>query len=177
MESDQRLTHLPALPTKLSAADDLSTYSSYDEVLEGRRSIRKYFNIVYKRLPLILAIAIVVTVAASFYSFRQPAIYEARVRVVIEPRKPQLTLKDAVSINLGDDQKYYKTQVELLEDPELMKRVVVALDLHTEPDLFKGRSPDLLASIRSLIPSSAKITGADSPSAVANTLPRGSDPA
>ncbi len=177
MESDQRLTPLPVLSAKLSPADNLPTYSSYDDALENRRSLRKYFNIVYKRLPLILAITIVVTVAAAFYSFRQPAIYQAQVRVVIEPRKPQLTLKDAVSINLADDQKYYKTQVELLQDPELMKRVVIALGLHTQPDLFKGRGTDLVGSVRSLFPSSQKVTGADSQLPIINDPSKtGNDP-
>ena len=90
MENDQRLTPLP-ITTDLQHTHIEYTpgYSSmYDDTLAGKRSIRQYFNIVYKRLPIIVAIVIIITAAVSLYSYRQPSIYEARTGIIIEPRKP-----------------------------------------------------------------------------------------
>jgi len=135
----------------MGQGDYPAAYSSFydDETLANKRSLRQYFNVIYKRLPIILAIAILVTAAVSFYSFRQPSIYQASTEIIIEPRKPQVTQKDAININFGDDTNYYNTQLQLLQNADLMKKVVVALGLHREPNLF-GESRGLLGSIRSL---------------------------
>ena len=152
MENDQRLTPLPVTndlqPTHIEYS---SAYSSaYDDTLDSKRSIRQYFNIVYKRLPIILAITILVTAAAAFYSFRQPSIYEAHTGMLIEPRKPAQTEKAPININFGDDQKYYNTQLEILKNPDLMKRVVISLGLHRDANLFGEQTRGILAGIRSL---------------------------
>ena len=153
MENDQRLTPLPAITNDLhpSHLDYPSSYTPvYDDTLESKRSIRQYINIVYKRLPIILAITILSTAAVAFYSYRQPSIYQAQTSIIIEPRKPQVTQKDAININFGDDQKYYNTQLQLLQNQELMKRVVVALGLHREANLFGDPNRGILAGLRSL---------------------------
>src|SRR5947207_15019300 len=109
MENDQRLTPLPGnISLQAGISDIPSTYSAfYDESLENKRSLRQYFNIIYKRLPIILALTILVTAAASFYSFRQPSIYSATAQMIIEPPNPQVTRKDAIHINFGNEATYY----------------------------------------------------------------------
>ncbi len=152
MENDQRLTPLPVTNDIQSAHIDFSTgYSpAYDDSLDNKRSIRQYANIIYKRLPIILAITILSTAAAAIYSYRMPSIYQAQTEMIIEPRKPQVTQKDAININFGDDQKYYNTQLQLLQNQELMKRVVVALGLHRDANLLGDQNRGILAGIRSL---------------------------
>lgn len=122
----------------------------YDDTFDSKRSIPQYFNIVYKRLPIILAITIIVTAVVSFYSYRQPSIYQAQTELIIEPRKPQVTQRDAININFGDDQKYYNTQLELLKNQDLMKRVVVALGLHRDANLLGDQNRGILAGVRSM---------------------------
>ena len=167
MENDQRLTPLPATNDIQTAPLDFGAgYSSmYDDVLDGKRSIKQYINIVYKRLPLILAIAILITAAVAFYSYRQPSIYQANTSLIIEPRRPPATQKEAININLGDDYKYYNTQIQLLKNMGLMKHVVVALGLQREPNLFGDQNRGILASIRSLF------TGGQKPADTENSLP------
>jgi capsular exopolysaccharide synthesis family protein len=167
MENDQRLTPLPVTSDLQHAHIDYSAgYSAgYDDTLDSKRSIRQYVNIVYKRLPIILAITILVTAAAAFYSYRQPSIYQAQTELIIEPRKPQVTQKDAININFGDDQKYYNTQLQLLQNPDLMKRVVVALGLHREANLFNDQNRGIMAGIRSLFSGGQKAATTD------NSLP------
>lgn len=152
MENDQRLTPLPVTHDLQPAHIDFTgAYSSsYDDSIDNKRSIRQYFNIVYKRLPIILAITILVTAAAAFYSFRQPSIYQAQASMIIEPRKAPQTQKDAININFGDNQTYYNTQLELLKNQDLMKRVVISLGLQRDANLFGDQNRGLLAGIRSL---------------------------
>lgn len=155
MENDQRLTPLPASIADLQTTTHSvpSAYSVYydDESLESKRSIRQYFNVVYKRLPIILAITLIVTSAVALYMFRQPHQYMAVASMLIEPPKPKVTDKDSININFGMDINYSNTQLQLLQSPELMKDVVVDLGLYREPNLFGGQDRGLFASLRSLV--------------------------
>ena len=153
MENDQRLTPLPSSAELQTGPHEYpSGYSSFydDETPDGKRSIRQYFNVVYKRLPIILALSIVITAVAAFYMYRQPSVYEATTQMTIEPRKPKLQSKDSININFGLDVNYYNTQLKLLQNPELMKEVVVRLGLYHDANLFGGQNRGLLTGIRSL---------------------------
>ena len=140
--------------------------SSYgDEVVEGRRTVQQYLNVIYKRLPLIIALTTLVTVAAAFYMYRQPSVYQATTELLIEPRKPKVTSKESININFGNDINYYNTQLELLENPDLMKKVVIALGLYRNKNLLNGQEQGILASIKSLF------SGSKADSAEQNALP------
>jgi uncharacterized protein involved in exopolysaccharide biosynthesis len=117
MENDQRLTPLPKTADLHLSHHEYSNYSGFydDEAIESKRSVRQYFAIIYKRLPIILALTILVTAAASFYMYRQPSIYEAQTTMIIEPRKPKVQSKDSININFGEDINYYNTQLKLLQ--------------------------------------------------------------
>ena len=169
MEQDQRLTPLPkgvelrtAVPANYPPA-----YSSYfdDESVEGKISIRQYVNVVYKRLPLILALAILVTAAAAFYMYRQPNLYQANAQIIIEPRRPKMTSKDSININFGQDANYLQTQLQLLSGPELRKAAVIELGLHRQPDLLEEENHGVGAVLRSIFSSEKK------PESETNSLP------
>lgn len=173
MENDQRLTPLPGISDiqPVAHAEYPGSYSSsYDDSLESKRSIRQYFNVVYKRLPIILAITILVTAGAALYSYRQPSIYQAKTVMTIEPRKAPATKKnESINISFGDDQKYYNTQLNLMQNQDLMKRVVIALGLHREENLFNDSSRGILAGLKSLF------SGGQKPAETDNSLPVISD--
>ncbi len=171
MENDQRLTPLPAIadlhPSHIDYAPGY--LSGYDDTLSSKRSLRQYFNIVYKRLPIIIAITVLVTAAVAFYSYRQPSIYQASTEMIIEPRKPPQTQKEAININFGDDSKYYNTQLQLLQNQDLMKRVVISLGLQRDANLFGEQNRGILAGIKSLFSGGQKAAGPE------NSLPIVSD--
>lgn len=139
--------------------------ASYDDSIESKRSIRQYINVIIKRLPIILAITIIVTAAAAFYMYQQPSVYSATTVMTIEPRKAPQTRKESININFGDDQKYYNTQLKLMQNQDLMKRVVVSLGLHRDPNLFGDSGRGLLAGLRSLF------SGGQKPADTENSLP------
>lgn len=165
MEQDQRLTPLPKgveqLRTTTTPATYPPAYSSYfdDESLEGKLSIRQYLNVVYKRLPLILALAILVTAAAAFYMYRQPDIYSANTQIIIEPRRPKMTSKDSININFGQDVNYLQTQLQLLRGFELRKTAVIDLGLHRQANLVEPESRGVGDILRSLFSSDKKPEG------------------
>src|SRR5690606_11445736 len=168
MEQDQRLTPLhKSADSPVAHTDQYAGYSPlYDEVvIEGRRNIRQYFNIVYKRLPIILALTLIVTAAAAFYMYRQPTIYSSNVQLVIEPRKPKVTSKDAININFGNDVNYYNTQLQLLSSAELRERVITELGLYRDPNLLGENNRGFFS-----------IFSSDSEETPAGTLPVVSDP-
>lgn len=171
MENDQRLTPLPKTADLHTGQHEYSNYSSFydDEAFESKRSIQQYFNVIYKRLPIILALTVLITAAAAFYMYRQPSVYEATTAMIIEPRKPKIQSKDSININFGDDINYYNTQLKLLQNPDLMKEVVIRLGLYRDPNLFNGEDRGFLVGLRSLISGGPKTTDKE------NSLPVISD--
>ncbi|MGI9056380.1 MAG: GumC family protein [Pyrinomonadaceae bacterium] len=155
MEQDERLLPLPkteVLQTQNHNNEYPPAYSPlYDEEsFESQRSIREYLNVVYKRLPLIIALAILTTGAVALYMYRQPSMYLAVTEIIIEPRKPKLQSKDSININFGNDQQYYNTQLKLLQNPDLMRDVVVRIGMHRDPNLLDGQNRGVLTALRSM---------------------------
>ncbi len=168
MEQDQRLTPLPR-----SAGELRTTPPEYpagytgmydDEVVEGSRSIRHYANVVVKRLPMILALTLIATTLAAFYMFRQPSIYAASTQMIIEPRRPKAASRDSININFGNDANYYNTQLQLLSNPDLMRKVVLRTGLYRQANL-SGNQDGVLASVRSVF------SRGDENSETSNSLP------
>lgn len=155
MEKDERL--LPILETNelqtVHPPEPTQYAPIYDDEFSEGRSIREYWNVVYKRLPLILALSLLTTTAVAFYMYRQPSIYEANAEMIVEPRKPKLQAKDAININFGGDANYYNTQLRLLQNPDLMRNVVLTLNLQRDPNLFNNQNRGFLATVRSIFSS------------------------
>lgn len=174
MENDQRLTPLPHTATEIQAppADYPPGYSAfYDEDFEGKRSVKQYINIVYKRLPIILALALVATAAVALYMYRLPSEYQATTEMVIEPPKPKVTDKDSININFGYDANYTNTQLQLLQSPDLMKRVVIRLGLHRDPDALGEQSRGLLSGVKSIFSSNKTEANKDNALPVVTEVP------
>ena len=151
MEKDERLLPSPNIGGLQTPKEDYpANYSPFydDDTVEQKRSIVEYLNIVYKRLPIILALTVITTAVVAFYMYRQPSVFEAHTEMVIEPRKPKQTQQ--ATIITGTDVNYYNTQLELLKNPDLMREVVIRLGLHREPNLFGSQNKSFLATVRAM---------------------------
>lgn len=178
MEQDQRLTPLPkSVDLRAPKSEYPSSYAGFydDEVSEGRRSLQQYFNVVKKRLPIILALTVLVTAAAAFYMYGMPSQYQATTEMVIEPRKPKIQSKDSININFGNDANYYNTQLELLQNTDLMKKVVIRLGLYKDPDLFGNEDRGLFSGLRSIFTSGKENTSSDNSLPVVANVTSGGD--
>lgn len=179
MEEDQRLTPLPKTTELREVVGEYSpAYPSYydDEAIEGKRSIKQYVDILYKRLPIILALTLIVTAASAFYMYRLPSEYQATTEMLIEPRKPKVTSKDSININFGNDVNYYNTQLKLLQNTDLMKTVVINLGLYRDPNLFNEQDRGIGTTIRSIFSSEKSNMDRENVLPVISDTPNGSDP-
>ncbi len=155
MEKDNRLLPLPTSNDLQPVNQDYpSNYSPMndDDAFGNERSFREYFNIVYKRLPIIVAMTILTTAVVAFYMYKQPLIYQAQTSMIIEPRKASQTSKE-ININMISDTNYYATQLLLLQNRELMRDVVIRLNLHREPNLLGGQNKGFVSTFRSMFSS------------------------
>jgi capsular exopolysaccharide synthesis family protein len=155
MEKDNRLLPLPTSNDLQPVNQDYpSNYSPMndDDAFGNERSFREYFNIIYKRLPIIVAMTILTTAVVAFYMYKQPLIYQAQTSMIIEPRKASQTSKE-ININFSTDTNYYSTQLLLLKNPELMRDVVIRLNLHREPNLLGGQNKGFVSTFRSMFSS------------------------
>ncbi len=155
MEKDERLLPLPEINglQTVNQSEPTQYAPIYDDELSETRSFREYWNVVYKRLPIILALTVLTTTVVAFYMYRQPSIYEASTEMIIEPRKPKVQSKEAININFGGDTNYYNTQLRLLQNPDLMREVVIRLNLQRDPNLFSGQSRGVFSAVRSIFSS------------------------
>jgi len=154
MEKDERLLPLPN-ELQLVNQDVPTNYSPIydDETFNEKHTFREYFIIVYKRLPLILALTVLVTAAVAFYMYRQPLIFEAQTTLKISPPKPKIQSKDSININFGNDVNYSNTQLRLLQSHDLMRDVVIRLGLHNDANLLNTQNQGLFSSFRSIFSS------------------------
>ncbi|MEO6333805.1 MAG: polysaccharide biosynthesis tyrosine autokinase [Pyrinomonadaceae bacterium] len=166
-----------SLDLRASKTEYPATYGGFydDEISEGRRSIQQYFNVVKKRLPIILALTTLATAAAALYMYGMPSQYQATTEMVIEPRKPKVQSKDSININFGNDANYYNTQLELLQNSDLMKEVVIRLGLYKEPDLFGNEDRGVMSGIRSIFSSGKQQASSDNSLPVVATIPGSGD--
>jgi len=165
MDKDERLLPLPKTKDlQISNQDIPANYSPFydDDSFDERRSVREYFNVVYKRLPLILALTILVTTVAAFYMYRQPSLFAATTQMIIEPRKPKVQNKDAININFGNDANYLNTQLQILQNIDLMRDVVTRLELYKNPNLLNNEEKGIGLFLRSLFSGEKKTPAKES---------------
>jgi capsular exopolysaccharide synthesis family protein len=155
MTKDERLLPLPKINDIAAPPQETATTYApvYDEdPFAEKRSIREYLSVVLKRKWLILTIITLVTLLTALYMYRLPSVYEAKTVMLIEPRRPKPQSKDSININFGNDLEYKATQLKLIQNPDLMKRVVIKLGLYREPNLLaENTGPGLFNALRTMV--------------------------
>lgn len=111
-----------------------------------------YWNVVYKRWKVALAILCVVMVATLVASLLSKPLYRSAITVQIERENPnQLTLEDLFGI-AASDQEFLQTQYVLLKSRGLAQRVIDENKLLADPDFnpagIEGKSKDDLVKLR-----------------------------
>jgi capsular exopolysaccharide synthesis family protein len=124
-------TVIPLLPP--------SGYGAQADV-EDEFDVRKYWRAVRQRLWLIVLIVLLATLSAAIYLARKPDIYEARARVQVDIESgPTFANAKSGAIILNNpvnDPAYFSTQLQILTDGGLLRRVVKTLDLENNQAFF-----------------------------------------
>ena len=92
-------------------------------------TLRLYFEVIRKRLWIVLTILAVGITGTVLWTLRQPKIYEAAATVVVNPQTPRVNNSDEV-IELGTgtvsaNREYYNTQLKVLTSFPLAQATVV----------------------------------------------------
>ena len=105
-----------------------NTYSSVEPT-----HLREYLAVVLKRKWLILSLAVVVTSLVAIQMYRLPSVYEAQTTIQIEQKSKNIIKTKELVLNASNDPAYWGTQLKLLENPRLARKVILALDLQNNP--------------------------------------------
>ncbi|MDX6271381.1 MAG: polysaccharide biosynthesis transport protein [Acidobacteriota bacterium] len=138
--------------------------------------LRDYLSVVLKRKWLILSLLVVVTSLVAIQMYRQPTIYRAESVMQIEQKTKNLLKTKEFVINAQNDPAYWGTQLALLENPRLHRKVILALDLQNNPAFVGGQArPSLFATVRRMFsrqkPAAAPAAGQEGGLGVVNDAP------
>jgi len=112
-----------------------------------------YWNVVYKRWKIALAILLVVMIGTFLASYFSTPLYRSTVMIQIERENPnQLTVEDLFGIQVSD-QEFMQTQFYLLKSRGLADRTIRDHNLLSDPDFYPagiaGKTPAEIDQIRS----------------------------
>ncbi|HYG12328.1 MAG TPA: polysaccharide biosynthesis tyrosine autokinase [Pyrinomonadaceae bacterium] len=111
--------------------------------------LRDYLSVVMKRKWLILSLIVVVTSLVAIQMYRQPTVYRSESIIQIEPKAKSFLKTKEITINAPTDAAYWGTQLALLENPRLHRKVILALDLQNNPNFVGGQArPSLFTAVR-----------------------------
>src|SRR5687768_1708035 len=117
--------------------------------------LREYVAVVMKRKWLILSLMVVATSLAAIQMYRMPSVYEAVTTIQIEQKSRSIlsTGRDGgVTIRGGNDQQYWQTQLKLLTTQQLLRQVVMRLNLQNNPSfLGANRGTGVITSLRRVL--------------------------
>lgn len=150
MSQDNRLLPLSSASLDRPLSESAQSKKYYGDSSVDTTHLRDYLAVILKRKWLILSLVVVVTSLVTIQMYRQPPIYEAETTIQIEQKGGLIKTKELI-LNTGNDPTYWNTQLKLLENPQLARQVVIALDLQHNPAFFEGQANSgFLASIRRL---------------------------
>lgn len=119
---------------------DLAQSKPYGYGAAHDPSLKDYFFVILKRKWLILSLVLVVTSLVAIQSFRSPSIYEGQTTIRIQQKVPSILQTDKLVINGQNDPNFWGTQLKLLQNPALARKVVLTLDLPHNPAFFGGQA-------------------------------------
>jgi len=116
------------------------TINRKDPVIEvapidfGSQSLRVYRDVLCKRRWEILTALLVVLTTVTIYSFKARPVYEATARLEIEAEAPDVqSVTDLYRNIVPTDERFMKTQVQVLESDNLAWQTIQQLGLATNP--------------------------------------------
>lgn len=123
--------------------DDLyddSYYGGFTQEPSERQQLFSLLTNLKKHWLLIVLITLLGTFLVVIYEARKPDFYQAGVRVQVNNESNPATgdgPAGSIILNQGSDPSYFATQLQILEGPGLIRRVVKNLDLEHNPTFFQ----------------------------------------
>ena len=109
--------------------------------------LRRIFALVWRRIPLISAIAAAVVAVAIVAIFMLPPVYSATSLIVFDPIRKDLLDPSAQSSSGSADNARIESEVELLRSDSILLKVIASQNLLPEGDAAPGLRARVLAAI------------------------------
>lgn len=119
-----------------------SYYGSAAEPSE-RHQLFAVLSILRKYWLTIVGVTLLGTCLVIVYEARKPDYYTAEVRIQVNNETNPAaggSTTGSIILNPGNDPGYFTTQLQILEGPGLLRRVVKAVDLENNPSFFRSRT-------------------------------------
>jgi succinoglycan biosynthesis transport protein ExoP len=144
---DTRLARMPVDDWKAP----LDAPSAYSMGLAGKdNELRHFISFLLRRKWVIVSAVLITTSAVALYVYSLPSIYEASATIQLDVKQSSY-LEDAKGnvLQYYDNDDYQNTQIKLLSNPQLMRQVILKLDLEHNPN-FINPPLDIISRIRRL---------------------------
>lgn len=116
----KQIVQLPYIEIERSGAD---VYG--DEI-----HLREYVQRVFRHKWIVVIITFLLTAIAAYFIFTQPILYQAAAQIQVDS-EAELELARTKGLSTFEDRAYFNTQLELLENPKLITKVIKKYDLNT----------------------------------------------
>src|SRR5258706_11428195 len=119
-------------------------YGPPNRVDEGVR-LRDVWVAISKRRWMIMLIVMLITTTTAVMLARKPDIYMSETDVQVDTEGPASGLtsgKGNIIVDTGSDPTYFNTQLQIITNPGLLRRVVKTLDLEHNPDFLRTQAND-----------------------------------
>lgn len=130
-------------------------YTNYRGTNVAEESVRfaDYWRAVRKRLWLVIGIVIMIMTMTAIYMARRPDIFQAKAQLQVNLPKdnPDLLTDNKRAAAATADPAYFNTQLQNLNSPGLLRRVVKEINLESNKDFLVNRSEESRSSWNSLL--------------------------
>ena len=119
---------------------------------QGVLDLRHYFQVLWKRKWLILAVLGVTVGSAWVFQALQTPLYEAKATVMIEPEPPRVVNIQDVAPGSGNTGEYYATQYRVITSRPIAEATIERLRLKERvPEIGTSRDPARAFSARAVV--------------------------
>ncbi|HZH34173.1 MAG TPA: polysaccharide biosynthesis tyrosine autokinase, partial [Pyrinomonadaceae bacterium] len=143
----------PLVEAKLPLAAE--PYQNYRGVATAEEGIRlvDYWRAIRKRLWLVIGIAVLITTLVAIYMSRRPDIFlaTAQVQVDLEGVNQDLVSNERRAPVVNSDPAYFNTQLQILNSPSLLRRVVREIDLENNKEFATIKQEQSRSGFRSFL--------------------------
>jgi len=114
--------------------------------------LRDYLDVIFRRRWLIVSFLMLTFISTLILTLASPKIYKASSSIEVSPQDQKVTKFEEVVGSEVRVQEFYQTQVDLLQNNELARRVIETLELAENPTVKEmlegGGNPGLVAKIK-----------------------------
>ncbi|MGD9384721.1 MAG: exopolysaccharide transport family protein, partial [Desulfobacterales bacterium] len=100
--------------------------------------LRDYLDVIFRRKWLIISFLALTFVTTLILTLASPKIYKASTSIEVMPQNQKVTKFEEVVATEMRAQEFYQTQVDLLQNNAIMRRVVEKLELSNHPVIIEA---------------------------------------